>query len=233
MFRLLNLRNKNQSDLTISMRYHEAEKWGKVILAQFGQHWLPFGSALHFYGKSSWFILCWYFVYKFSLRPDIVLSNGPGTGLPMCVIARIMDLLQISPIRVVYAESICRVNRLSLTGTMLYYTRMAHSIIVQWPELRNIYPRTKYMGRLVWGIFNIVLWCIGFVYLLYINLWVYIYKNNNKTLFKSDYEYLVRKNLIDITYAEIYSACGIFCFLFMMLLLFLCYRLLSLVTKLA
>jgi beta-1,4-N-acetylglucosaminyltransferase len=45
-------------------------------------------------------------------------------------------------------ESIARVRKLSLSGTILYYTRMADRFLVQWPELQRRFPRSIYAGRL-------------------------------------------------------------------------------------
>ncbi|KAG7165907.1 UDP-N-acetylglucosamine transferase subunit ALG14-like, partial [Homarus americanus] len=47
--------------------------------------------------------------------------------------------------RVVFIESLCRVQSLSLSGRMLY--RITDDFIVQWPQLKDKYPRSKYMGR--------------------------------------------------------------------------------------
>ena len=46
--------------------------------------------------------------------PDLVLVNGPGTCVPVAVLARLSDS------RVIFVESWCRVESLSLTGRVLY-----------------------------------------------------------------------------------------------------------------
>lgn len=66
-------------------------------------------------------------------RPHLVLSNGPGTCLPICIIAFLAKAILFAPTKIVFIESICRVVRLSLTGRLLYY--FADSIVVQWPKL--------------------------------------------------------------------------------------------------
>jgi hypothetical protein len=50
--------------------------------------------------------------------------------------------------RIIYVESIARVRKLSLSGTILYLTRMADKFMVQWPELQQRFPRSTYAGRL-------------------------------------------------------------------------------------
>ena len=50
--------------------------------------------------------------------------------------------------RIIYVESIARVRKLSLSGTILYWSRMADKFFVQWPELQQRFPRSTYAGRL-------------------------------------------------------------------------------------
>lgn len=50
---------------------------------------------------------------------------------------------------VVYVESIARVQKLSLTGVILYRARLADAFFVQWEELAKKLPRALYMGRLM------------------------------------------------------------------------------------
>jgi beta-1,4-N-acetylglucosaminyltransferase len=45
-------------------------------------------------------------------------------------------------------ESIARVKKLSLSGKILYLSRMADLLFVQWPELQELHPRSVYAGRL-------------------------------------------------------------------------------------
>ena len=72
--------------------------------------------------------------------PDLVLVNGPGTCVPVAVLAR------LSGSRVIFAESWCRVSTLSLTGRIMYV--VAHRFVVHWPELARRYPRAEYLGRI-------------------------------------------------------------------------------------
>ena len=72
--------------------------------------------------------------------PDLVLVNGPGTCVPVAVLARLFGS------RVIFAESWCRVSTLSLTGCIMYW--VAHRFVVHWPELVDRYPRAEYLGRI-------------------------------------------------------------------------------------
>ena len=86
----------------------------------------------------------------FKIRPELLIVNGPGTCLPICVIVFVFSRLFLIPkCKIVFVESICRVKSLSLTGKLLYSFRLADSFIVQWDELKQKYPRANYIGRLV------------------------------------------------------------------------------------
>lgn len=76
-------------------------------------------------------------------RPALVLVNGPGTCLPVAVAAKALACLRLTPpCRVVFVESVCRTVGLSLTGRLLYYTRIADQVQVQWQSLT-----TRWVGR--------------------------------------------------------------------------------------
>ncbi|XP_050532149.1 UDP-N-acetylglucosamine transferase subunit ALG14 homolog [Daktulosphaira vitifoliae] len=78
-----------------------------------------------------------------SFKPEIVLCNGPGTCVPICLIAFIMRLFHLTDTSIIFIESICRVKSLSLTGKIMLF--FADLIIVQWPELQQKYSwRVKY-----------------------------------------------------------------------------------------
>nr|CAH0099192.1 unnamed protein product [Daphnia galeata] len=83
-----------------------------------------------------------------SYQPDLILCNGPGTCVPPCLVALLLRVLWIKRSTIVFVESICRVNTLSLTGKLMVHL-LADRSIVQWPELHAKYPQTVFLGRLV------------------------------------------------------------------------------------
>ncbi|XAR72440.1 hypothetical protein NMG60_11019074 [Bertholletia excelsa] len=83
------------------------------------------------------------------LRPQVLLCNGPGTCVPLCVIAFVFKVLGIRWSSTFYVESIARVRKLSLSGLLLYKLHMADQFFVQWPQLRRKYPRAHYVGCLM------------------------------------------------------------------------------------
>lgn len=87
------------------------------------------------------------FPLTFRVKPDLVLCNGPGTCVPICVSALLLGILGIKKVIIVYVESICRVEHLSLSGKILFH--LSDYFIVQWPTLKEKYPKSVYLGRIV------------------------------------------------------------------------------------
>ncbi|XP_047641205.1 UDP-N-acetylglucosamine transferase subunit ALG14 homolog isoform X1 [Phacochoerus africanus] len=81
------------------------------------------------------------------VKPDLVLCNGPGTCVPICISALLLGILGIKKVIIVYVESICRVEHLSLSGKILFH--LSDYFIVQWPALKEKYPKSVYLGRIV------------------------------------------------------------------------------------
>lgn len=89
------------------------------------------------------------FYLVLSFAPDLLLCNGPGTCIPICFWAYLLNFFGMRTTTIVYVESLCRVQQLSLSGKLLYYLFMANHIYVQWPQMKQLYPRTSYIGRIV------------------------------------------------------------------------------------
>lgn len=92
---------------------------------------------------SSFFSTLYAFIFAFilvgRLRPKLILCNGPGTCIPICVAALIYRVLGIRcSSNIVFIESYCRVQTLSLTGKLLY--NVADLFVVHWKELHEKYP---------------------------------------------------------------------------------------------
>ncbi len=79
-------------------------------------------------------------------RPDVILCNGPGTCLPLCLAGYLLRVVGWKHTKIVFVESFCRVKSLSLTGKLLYY--LADRFVVQWPGLRDRYAQAEYLGQL-------------------------------------------------------------------------------------
>jgi beta-1,4-N-acetylglucosaminyltransferase len=77
--------------------------------------------------------------------PDVVLTNGPGTGVIVVLaslILRFLGLAGSERTRCVYVESLARCNKLSLSGRLL--SKVVDRFLVQWPELEK--GRAEFRG---------------------------------------------------------------------------------------
>ncbi|CAG8547942.1 8145_t:CDS:2 [Paraglomus brasilianum] len=79
--------------------------------------------------------------------PDLIICNGPGICVPICVISYIHRILGIKRIYLIYVESFARVKSLSLSGRLLI--RFVDTFLVQWPYLEGKYSQAEYKGVLV------------------------------------------------------------------------------------
>lgn len=105
---------------------------------------------------SSIFTTLYSFWYAIQLvgrvQPDLLLCNGPGTCLPLCVAALCWRVLSLSlmpqeQFRVIFIESYCRVQTMSLTGRILY--PWADLCAVHWPSLQQKYPLTQCISTMI------------------------------------------------------------------------------------
>ncbi len=75
------------------------------------------------------------------VRPHAIIHSGPGVGVPITYLARLMK------IPVIYIENGARVRMPSRTGRLVY--RFVDLFFVQWPALiKTAYPRAIYAGIL-------------------------------------------------------------------------------------
>jgi beta-1,4-N-acetylglucosaminyltransferase len=82
-------------------------------------------------------------------KPDAVLTNGPGTCIPVLLACFLGKMFWFNGgCKVMYVESVARTKRMSLSGRLCYSLRLADVVFVMWPELREKYPRTRYCGRI-------------------------------------------------------------------------------------
>lgn len=81
----------------------------------------------------AWRILC-------LLRPGVVLTTGAATAVPFAWLGRLRGA------RVVYVESITRVDRPSLAGRLI--APVADRVYAQWPDLVPAFRKARYVGGL-------------------------------------------------------------------------------------
>jgi beta-1,4-N-acetylglucosaminyltransferase len=71
------------------------------------------------------------------IKPDLLIINGPGTCLPIAFWTFIGRKLGLCEGKIIFCESFCRVNSLSLTGTILIKFGMVDLCLVHWQELMD------------------------------------------------------------------------------------------------
>jgi beta-1,4-N-acetylglucosaminyltransferase len=69
----------------------------------------------------------------FTHKPHLVLVNGPGTCVPVCLASVLLRMSGLGNPTIIFVESFCRVHSLSLSGRLV--RPFADRFIVQWPEL--------------------------------------------------------------------------------------------------
>jgi UDP-N-acetylglucosamine--N-acetylmuramyl-(pentapeptide) pyrophosphoryl-undecaprenol N-acetylglucosamine transferase len=68
-------------------------------------------------------------------RPRTVVTSGAGVVAPFCALARLAGA------RLLFVETMARVNKPSMTARLL--SRIASRVVVQWPELASALPRAE------------------------------------------------------------------------------------------
>lgn len=68
-------------------------------------------------------------------RPRAVVTSGAGVVAPFCLLARLAGA------RLLYVETMARVNSPSMTARLL--SRIASRVVVQWPELASALPHAE------------------------------------------------------------------------------------------
>ena len=71
-------------------------------------------------------------------KPDFIITTGALVAYPFCVVGKLLG------IKVVYVESLARVNEPSLTGKLVY--NMSDLFMVQWEDMLEKYPKSMLGG---------------------------------------------------------------------------------------
>ncbi len=77
-------------------------------------------------------------VFFFRIKPEIIVTTGAGCVIPMCLCAKIFRR------KIIFIETFSRIDSKTLTGRICYY--FADIFIVQWEDLKKIYPKSIFLG---------------------------------------------------------------------------------------
>lgn len=80
-----------------------------------------------------------YYILKF--RPKVLLTTGAAPAVPFSIVSKLIGT------KVIFVESLSRINKPSLTGKIMY--QIADEFYIQWPGLKKIFPNALYFGNLI------------------------------------------------------------------------------------
>ncbi len=121
----------------------EETKTTKSLSEKYNVRYMKYGSRQYIF--SYIFIFIFNIITAIDLlityNPKIVVTTGAHTGGIVCFFAKLFGK------KVIYIESLAKVNTLSMTGKLMYL--IADKFYVQWEELENKYKKAEYLGRLI------------------------------------------------------------------------------------
>jgi len=77
-------------------------------------------------------------VLYFKIKPDIVITTGTHTAVPMCYIAH------WNKKKIVFIETFANITTKTISGGMVY--NIADLFVVQWEEMKKLYPNAEFFG---------------------------------------------------------------------------------------
>lgn len=81
------------------------------------------------------------FRYLWKVKPDVVISTGAISTFPVCFLQK-----KLFHKKVVFIESFAKRSSGTKTGKLVY--RFADVFVVQWPEMKKVYPNAVYGGMI-------------------------------------------------------------------------------------
>ena len=73
-------------------------------------------------------------------KPDLVISSGAAVAVPFFYLAKLMGS------KLIYIEVFDRIDKSTLTGKLVY--PIADKFIVQWDEMKKVYPKAINLGSI-------------------------------------------------------------------------------------
>lgn len=77
-------------------------------------------------------------IYYFKYRPDYIVSTGAHTAGPMCLLGKIFGS------KIIFIETFANRTSKTMTGKLVYY--FADLFIIQWEEMKELYPKAVVGG---------------------------------------------------------------------------------------
>ncbi|MFD1441072.1 PssD/Cps14F family polysaccharide biosynthesis glycosyltransferase [Lacticaseibacillus hegangensis] len=71
-------------------------------------------------------------------RPDLIVSSGAAMAVPFFYVGKLFGA------KLIYIEVFDRMDKPTLTGRLVY--SITDEFIVQWPQMKKVYPKAKCFG---------------------------------------------------------------------------------------
>jgi beta-1,4-N-acetylglucosaminyltransferase len=103
-------------------------------------HYLIYGTKDHLFTYFFKFIYNFVlsFIYFIKIKPNVIITTGTHTAVPICYIGKIFGS------KIVYIETFANRTTKTLSGKLVY--PIANLFVVQWEEMKKLYPRAVYGG---------------------------------------------------------------------------------------
>lgn len=102
--------------------------------------YLVYGTKDHLFTyifKFLWNIIKSIYLY-IKYKPSVIVTTGTHTAVPMCYLGHWFGS------KVIFIETFANSKTRTLSGRMVY--KIADTFVVQWPEMKKLYPKAE-----VWG----------------------------------------------------------------------------------
>ena len=102
---------------------------------KYKMYYLPYStrSKLFSYFFKYFFVILKSIMLFIRIRPDVIVSTGTHTAIPICFLGKVFNK------KIVYIETYANITRKTLTGKIIY--PISDLFIVQWKEMRKLYPK--------------------------------------------------------------------------------------------
>lgn len=118
----------------------EKNKITKPLKGKYPISYLTYGARnypVRYFFKLTYNILKSLIIF-FAFRPDVIISTGAHTAVPMCYIAHFFNK------KIIFIESFAKTNSCNKSGKLIY--PIADLFIVQWESMLQLYPNAVYGG---------------------------------------------------------------------------------------
>lgn len=88
------------------------------------------------------FLKAMFYAFKITSdkKPEAIISTGALSSLPFLIVGKMMKK------KIIFIESYAKSNTPTLTGKIVY--KFADLFIVQWEEMKKVYPNAVFLGSI-------------------------------------------------------------------------------------